>query len=386
VAESVEYYHNTTKDQGIVNINQAVDLNASTLRFINSSGALIFGVEQVRAIEYLRPVELDIQGNGITADYYFSNMTLSFNETFRIDPETYSDPAPIMDISACYEENTDAYFKENFTTLYAWRYSASNCDGAPNEPVRRRIVIMWNISAIPDTATISNVTFEYEGVSNSGTNPRSIFELITDARTAEAETLYNTSSEGNVYLANSTVFPIVAVNQSQTLGALGVSDLEDNLGINWFGIKIRTTEAVNNNGGIIWAQEKGGADTPPTLRVLYTVPEFVYITGIWYNGIESLNANSTIILVNDTARQFNNNTEAVFSPNLDDNYQFGRYQLTNGSHIHFTTYTTTLSANYTITAYALEAGGGGVSNDIALFGLLILGLMLFILVYMASKK
>jgi hypothetical protein len=386
VAEQVEYFHNNTREMGRIPINQAQIINASTLRYLDGEGSLVFGAEQISGIEYLQPIELDIQANGLKANYYYSNFTLGFNETFKLDPENYTDDQPIIDLSPCWEQNTDAYFKENFTALYAWRYSSSNCDGPPNEPTRRRIVIQWNISAIPDGSTITNVTFNYEGVTNSGTNPRSIFELITDPRITEAETLFNTSSEGNVYLANSTTWPIVAVNQSQTLGAQAVSDLEDNLPIDWFGIKIRSTEEVLDAGGIIWAQEKGGPDTPPTLRVIYTIPEFVYITGIWFTGIESLNANSTIILVNNTQRQFNNNTEAEFIPNLSDNYQFGRYQLENGSHIHFSTYTTTLSANYTISAYALQAGGEGVNNDILMGILVVFIVELMLLALVLSKN
>jgi hypothetical protein len=126
----------------------------------------------------------------------------------------------------------------------------------------------------------------------------------------------------------------------------------------------------------------------PKLNVTYSLTPsvFVYLTGLWFLGINSLNGNSTIILENNTARQFNNNSNAIISPNLSNDYQFWRYQLMNGTHTHFSTHTQTMTANYTITAYALEAGGGGMSNDIALFGLIILAIMLFVLVYMASKR
>lgn len=122
----------------------------------------------------------------------------------------------------------------------------------------------------------------------------------------------------------------------------------------------------------------GSEESPPS--------NFIYIIGVWFTGISSLKANSTVTLVNDTARQFNNNTEATFTPNLDDNYQFGRYQLENGSHIHFNTYVHNMTVNYTITAYALEAGGGGTAGVSMLLFAIVGGFAVMIAIVVLSKK
>jgi len=132
-----------------------------------------------------------------------------------------------------------------------------------------RSYIEWDISSIPDGATITDIIFKYHGYTNN--IDCHIHECVGQRpSTAGDGALYDEIGEGTVY-ADPAGFPEVGTNKQVDLGASADSDLQNQLTADWFAIGIQSdnegTKAVSN----IRSEEY--ASTPdPTLYVEYTVP------------------------------------------------------------------------------------------------------------------
>ena len=127
--------------------------------------------------------------------------------------------------------------------------------------------IEWNISSIPDSATIVNTSFKYHGVAARNNLEIYAMEHQPSHFKFSDQDVYNDTGDGTTYVAD---FDLAKPgNQILDLGSSADSDLEDQLLVNWFAIGISDTVSPEGTVGSIYSNEAVKADPYPTLMVQY---------------------------------------------------------------------------------------------------------------------
>ncbi|MBN1281174.1 MAG: hypothetical protein JXA00_05950 [Candidatus Thermoplasmatota archaeon] len=122
--------------------------------------------------------------------------------------------------------------------------------------------IEWNISSIPDGATIEDAIFYYHGNTNTGDNE--IYQLLVQPSASTGDEIYG--GIDTLYTDDEN-FPVVGPNQQIDVGADAESDIQNQLNDGWFAILISGAGGVPSK---IYAEEYGDANPKPTLEVTYT--------------------------------------------------------------------------------------------------------------------
>lgn len=139
-------------------------------------------------------------------------------------------------------------------------------------PWMGRAYVEWDISSIPDNATINVVKFKYHGSKHA--SDCEIREMLgtRPSTTSNAQSIWDEIGEGTVY-ASPSGFPEEGANKEVDLGSSAASDLQSQLSADWFAIGIRSLSEENPYTlNEIYAEEYGSADPKPTLYVEYTEP------------------------------------------------------------------------------------------------------------------
>lgn len=235
-------------------------------------------------------LSLMADGNGACYFGYLdqANQLLRVGENFST-PSTLSDP---IEDGHIYQFDS-SFSKENDTNGMEFGQS----DGTSIYS-HRRAYTEWDISAIPDSATITDVVFEYQGYRNSG-SPSSIYQISHRPSTATANIIYDDIADGTAYLLNNTTFP--EEGTSKKVGTDGnvawtslnelKTDLQDALSQDWFALGFFATTVDEFKTGHILRTEEFPAATPtPTLIVSFTLAEIPQTTtslslttGVYYN-------------------------------------------------------------------------------------------------------
>ncbi|MBA7687937.1 hypothetical protein ES703_96411 [subsurface metagenome] len=134
-----------------------------------------------------------------------------------------------------------------------------------------RVYIEWDISSIPDSATITNVVFKYHGDSHQ--IDCHIHEMMgTRPSTASDAAVYLEAGTGTVY-AGPAGFPVEGTDKEVDLGASADADLEYQLTHgDWFAIGIQSDDESQKKLSKIRSEEDAGATPKPTLFIEYTLP------------------------------------------------------------------------------------------------------------------
>ncbi|MCD6414110.1 MAG: hypothetical protein J7L23_00585, partial [Candidatus Diapherotrites archaeon] len=128
--------------------------------------------------------------------------------------------------------------------------------------------IRWDISSIPDDATITNVNFTYYCPRRSGVWGF-IKEMTNDPAYALDEDVFNDCGDGPTYGGGANIFPIEGANNQIVLNSDAVSKLQSQLRYNWFAIGlISSDESLADNGYTI-ERDSGHGDLTSKLCVGY---------------------------------------------------------------------------------------------------------------------
>lgn len=126
--------------------------------------------------------------------------------------------------------------------------------------------VEWNVSGIPDEATIIDTIFKYH-TSGGSYEDSTIREMVGHRpSTSTDQEVYDEAGEGTIYIWED--FPIGGSNKSVDLGTDADTDLKNLLPSDWFAIGFR-----GSNLNKIYSSEYASADPKPTLYVEYTLPE-----------------------------------------------------------------------------------------------------------------
>lgn len=133
--------------------------------------------------------------------------------------------------------------------------------------------VEWDISGIPNGSTITLVVFKYHCYLD-GTDGH-IHEMLGVQPSGEADdaagnqAIYDEAGEGTVYY-DAAGFPELGTQKSADLGAQACTDLQSQLGSDWFAIGFQGDNEAGGSRPRIRTEERVDADPKPTLYVEYT--------------------------------------------------------------------------------------------------------------------
>ncbi len=139
--------------------------------------------------------------------------------------------------------------------------------------------VEWDISSIPDDATITDVVFKYHGEENHASSLTYIYQMGIqpsiqinhfDPDVGGNDEIWTDAADGTAYLSDSPTFPEVGENKEIDLGSSAVSDLQSNLTTNWFAIGLKNDEGTAGQKDSIFSSRYGTVNPPPTLYVTFT--------------------------------------------------------------------------------------------------------------------
>jgi len=224
----------------------------------------------------LRPVAVDVHAQGLKADFAFENWTLAPGESLVVDPytSTLSNPTQDGHVYYYYASGMSGYSRDStgdvikmydmiVVPYYIYYYY--------------RGYVEWDVSSIPDGATISDTDFKYHGKS-TGSGAHINEMLGTRPSTSSDLAVYTEIGEGTTY-ANPAGFPEAGTNKQVDLGGDADLDLQDQLSSDWFAIGLMGEGTSTTE---IYSEEYASANPKPTLYVEYTVKKYaVLISGGW---------------------------------------------------------------------------------------------------------
>jgi len=211
----------------------------------------------------LKPVKVEAGARGMKADFVFENWTLAAGESLRIDPytSTLSNPTEDGHIVRYGAVDRSGYARDSTGDVIRMYWSSGYQTYAGY-----RGYVEWDISSIPDGASITKVVLKYHGkATGSGAH---IHEMVgTRPSKSSDSAVYNEAGNGTVY-ADPSGFPAVGTNKQVDLGASAASDLQNQLSSDWFAIGL---DFEGTSAAEIYAEEYSSASPRPTLYVEYTV-------------------------------------------------------------------------------------------------------------------
>lgn len=130
----------------------------------------------------------------------------------------------------------------------------------------------WNITAIPDSASIKYATLMYEQSTLAGARNCAINSMGNrPSTTTNGTALWNDIGDGTNYVGNDN-FCTYTGNKAVPLGTNAANDLGASLGSNWFSIGIKVSNETRDSGGhssSFHLSEASSTHLDPTLQVFY---------------------------------------------------------------------------------------------------------------------
>jgi len=213
---------------------------------------------------------------GTDITFYFLFFEVPPNESVVLDPTTWTNSDPAQD--GYVYSNIDGYGN------VIWVKNTTAIDVAFGfywgDVHKHRGYVEWDIAGIPDNAIIDSVKLQYHGFGNYlGTDVSQIWSMENQPSPASASAIHADCGDGTKFVESST-FPVVEANQEINLGPDACSDLQANLGVNWWAIGIKTgLEDTLGEDASIYSEENASANPKPTLVVEYHLPTPGYFYG-----------------------------------------------------------------------------------------------------------
>ena len=248
-----------------------------------------------------------------TAMFCYGEFTLNSEESFIIDPDTFSSADPTVD-GMVYKISLAGVQCEVATTIdtsaVILDIGAENLSGGGG---CYRSYMEWNPSSIPSSSTVTNTVIKYEVKSITGTAVNCDYNAMNAAPSGgTASSIWTDVGDGTTFVSNDSTCSTVGTNKSLDLGTSADSDVQTAVtaGRTWWAVGIKMfgeTRTAGANTINALASEENATPTPkPTLEITYTSK---YI--ITYD-INSFNGTA---LTTSTLRIKNSTNSFVITPN-----------------------------------------------------------------------
>ncbi len=230
------------------------DYSGSRFLFYSETNAFIVFEDQTAMFDKLEPTSIDFAGKKVI--YTFSDWTLSKGGSLVIDPatSTFNDPTEDGYID-------DTYTRTNTSTSITFYNVAGSV---------RRGYVEWDISSIPDDATIDDVDFNYHGyVAVNSQHEGQIYPMELRPSVSGNEDVWNDIANGTKYYG-ANGFPEIGTGKTVDLGSSADSDVQSHLALDWFAIGLKgEDEVTQGRTKRFYSEDFASANPKPTLQVTY---------------------------------------------------------------------------------------------------------------------
>lgn len=251
-----------------VPISESTKLNGTSFLFQKENEELSVYESQWSARDSLNSVMVDSHAEGMKCDFVFGNWTLAKGESLVIDPSTATLDSPTVDGYIAYVGYGGYYHYDEGNEIKMTHFYEDFW-------FTTRGYVEWDVSSIPDSTTVTDVTFKYHGVSR-GSGDCHIHAISYRPSISGVHIIFADASDGHVY-ADPTGFPVIGENQQVGLSSNAVTDLQNHLSSNWFAIGIQADDENTNHptATSIYSSEYGSVNPSPTLYVEYYEPFYI---------------------------------------------------------------------------------------------------------------
>lgn len=205
----------------------------------------------------------------------------------------------------------------------------------------RRAFVEWDITIIPNDATISNVVFKFEVDNDSGARNCTYTPIATQPNSAPtAQTLWDDIGDGTPYVSDDSTCTTVGTNKSVDLGSSADSAVQSALTSDWWaiGIKIHNEVRDGSSHNVSLVSEDGLGTPDPTLEVTYSVPVTQPITITVDNSgtqstftLSGCSVSPTTIATDGAAHNFTADPSCTITITVSSDQANTRYRFSGGS-------------------------------------------------------
>lgn len=305
------------------------------IRFTDANGELLVHENLVTAGDKLKSI--DYSSN--RAIFKYSGWTDS--DILLVD-DTFTSGSPTID-GFVFTDNTSGTacstiasdINDNHSALLLLvsdSSSSSNC---------RRAFAEWDITAISNDATISNVVFKFEVDGDSGARNCTYTPIATQPSSLPtAQTLWDDIGDGTPYVSDNSTCTTVGTNKSVDLGSSADSAVQSALTSDWWaiGIKIHNEVRDGSSHNVSLVSEDGLGTPTPTLEVTYTVPVTQPITITVDNSgtqstftLSGCSVSPTTIATDGVAHNFTADPSCTITITVSSDQANTRYRFSGGS-------------------------------------------------------
>ena len=237
------------------------------------SGGLSFNV--VDAWSNLESISVNSVNNGMASvsfNYLRNTPILLPNETLIIDP-TYSSNNPTTDLQVVDDGNNNVCATGSNKQDGGGSLSARVYTTAQNPDDCVRAFLDYDISSIPDTATITDVDFKFEVT--TVLNPPNC-DYVSGGTTRASDTaanIFTAIGSGTVMLNADSTCTTTGTDKSVDFGSVGDSEVTSRLAGDFFtfGIKLDNETIDATDKQVILNSEESASTPDPTLEITYVV-------------------------------------------------------------------------------------------------------------------
>lgn len=336
----------------------------------------------------LKDIWLDTHANGIKADIYIGNYTLSQGEYFIIDPTTSTFQV---------NNNSDDAEKDDFDQSFQTNNIHCAAGYGDINDQQNGCGMMFRAVNVPQGATINDAYLNFTAsltladvVVNTNITGHDVDDSTTFSTVADFNNKYGNRTTAQVAWDGLAAWTLNNFYQSSNITSI-IQEIIDrggwssgnNLTLFWHDFDARSDQ-VNNHLRTAYSHD-GAAANAPRLVITYTSVVVVtyYLTSLFYLGISDIEVNGTST-ANLTETAVNDTEVALGVANAASGYSYLYWDNENVSHIHDITVTKTMTANSTITAFAIATGGGGFAGT----GYILTGVLVAFVavIVLASRK
>lgn len=328
VTRNLDNFNNTTFDKQFLIDNKGKVLDL--LNGINFDFDL--GFENLYSVTVY---DTGVNSSRLVFDYRTSTPLLP-NQTLIIDP-TYSSNNPTVDGDLLDTNNDNICNGATLTKATGNSGINFGTVSSGNAYDCLRAFIEWDITSIPDTATITNSSFQFQitSVGSAGGSLSDVTPIMTASPSVATDAnLWTDIGDGVDYISNSAALNTTGANYDLDLGAGADADIQTQLVLNWFAVGLKhNSEAslADNFSEVMASEETGGATPAPTLTITYeelgiinayttdddisVVGDTVRFTGFVnvFNGTGA-NITSIVTILNGTTQNTNNTGQNGTTP------------------------------------------------------------------------
>ncbi len=273
VADKLRHVNETTSV--LRDITNATEIVATVFNYEKDGKTSLKEIQSASA-DVLETTNIKPHPKGFEAVYRFGEFQLKRGECFVVDPDTFTDDAPVEDSYIKTVDAVQATCPAPNTIVEANDILIHSVEEDTKNGGCTRGMFEWNITAITDGSTVTNVTFTAEIKEAVNERVCEFRDAAAQPSTLSASDAWDDAEDGTIFLSDSTVCDNAGTNKVWIFNAAARTDVESRLVDNWWGFFTKagdeSRDSLVHKVGVFSEQQSPAPTPKPTLTVTFTVP------------------------------------------------------------------------------------------------------------------